>query len=461
MIAGNKIGTDVTGAVALGNAGDGVNVQSSSGNTIGGSGAVEADIISANGNPNYGDRLRHPAFERVRYPGRGKHHRHRSDRNDGFGQWTGGRRNRCRPRYGATDNTIGGTTASAGNLITDNDAAGVVVTDNGGLGNDMAVGNQITANRIFGNTGQAIDLDDDGVTENSTVPRLGANMLQNFPIIVTTASGQLLGWLGYSLPDASYRIDLYASAAYGPGGSGEAEDFLGSLEVTTNSRGDAIFDVPFAPPAGLPIVTATATDPQGDTSEVSALRQATLQAPSSSVLAVANQASAITAKPADAIAILDPDAGPLDPAWRLALSVSNGSLSLPAIAGLTGSGDGTASLSYSGGLLAVNEALEGLDLHSARRAPCTGYSFHLRDIRWRGFTRDWSRGNHDSIRRHRRCPCGRHDSRQRPRLAPPGDPGCQHRHWPDRNDRFRHPRFRRPDDRARKSPAGDRGFRVD
>ena len=37
-IAGNKIGTDVTGAVALGNAEDGVLIQSSSGNTIGGTG---------------------------------------------------------------------------------------------------------------------------------------------------------------------------------------------------------------------------------------------------------------------------------------------------------------------------------------------------------------------------------------------------------------------------------------
>ena len=192
------------------------------------------------------------------------------------------------------------------------------------------------------------------------MPRNGANNLLDFPIIVTTASGQLQGWLGYSLPDASYRIDLFASADYSPGGSGEADDFLGSLEVTTDSQGDAVFDVPYTPPVGLPIVTATATDPQGDTSEVSALRQTNLQSPSSSVLAAANRSNAITTDPANAIAIQDPDAGPLDPAWSLTLSVSNGSLSLPTIAGLTGSGDGTASLSYSGGLSAVNEALEGL-----------------------------------------------------------------------------------------------------
>ena len=42
--------------------------------------------------------------------------------------------------------------------------------------------------------------------------------------------------------------------------------------MTTDGQGQAVFDVPFTPPAGLPIVTATATDPQGNTSEVSGLR---------------------------------------------------------------------------------------------------------------------------------------------------------------------------------------------
>ncbi len=357
VIAGDKIGTDVTGAVALGNAEDGVFVQASSGNTIGGTGAGEADIISANGTKfGYGIQISSSSENLVEGSIIGTD----ATGTKALGNGQGGVEIDNSNGTGAIDNTIGGATAAAGNLITDNEAAGVIVTDNSGIGNDSVVGNQITANRIFGNTGQAIDLDDDGVTENSTTPRVGANMLQNFPIIVTTASGQLEGWLAYSLPDAIYRIDLYASADYGPGGSGEAEDYLGSLDVTTDSRGDAVFDVPFASPAGLPIVTATATDPQGDTSEVSALRQTTLQSPSSTVLAVANQANAITTTPADVIAIRDPDAGPLDPAWSLTVTVSNGSLSLPAIAGVTGSGDGTASLSYSGTLSALNEALDGL-----------------------------------------------------------------------------------------------------
>jgi len=161
---------------------------------------------------------------------------------------------------GSSDNTIGGTTAVAGNLITDNGGPGVVV---GNTTADTSVGNQITANRIFGNTGQAIDLGDDGVTEDGTAPRQGPNNLQNFPILVMTADGQTEGWLGGSEPETTYRIDVFAGAAYGPGGSGEAQDYLGSLEVTTDASGGVSFAVPFTAPAGVPILTATATDPQG------------------------------------------------------------------------------------------------------------------------------------------------------------------------------------------------------
>ena len=78
----------------------------------------------------------------------------------------------------------------------------------------------------------------------------GTEQLQNSPIIVTTAAGRIQGWLGGSTPDTTYRIDVFASAALRPGGAGEAEDYLGSLEVTTDSQGQAFFDVPFTPPAG-------------------------------------------------------------------------------------------------------------------------------------------------------------------------------------------------------------------
>ena len=89
----------------------------------------------------------------------------------------------------------------------------------------------------------------------------------------------LEGWLGGSTPDTTYRIDVFASAGFATSGAGQAEVYLGSLEVTTDASGQAGFEVPYAPPPGLPVVTATATDPLGNTSEVSAVRRADLQAP--------------------------------------------------------------------------------------------------------------------------------------------------------------------------------------
>ena len=51
VVAGNKIGTDVTGTVALGNSSSGVEVDAGcSGNTIGGTTAGAGNVISANGN---------------------------------------------------------------------------------------------------------------------------------------------------------------------------------------------------------------------------------------------------------------------------------------------------------------------------------------------------------------------------------------------------------------------------
>jgi hypothetical protein len=257
---------------------------------------------------------------------------------------------------GSTDNTIGGTTAVSGNLITNNGGPGVEVSGY------ASVGNQITANTIFANTAEAFALGDNGatVTDNLSSPSQGPNDFQNDPVIVTTAGGQLQGALWGSLPDTTFRVDLFAGAAYNASGSGEAQDYLGSLEVTTNGQGQAVFDVPYTPPAGLPIVTATATDPSGNTSEVSALRQATLEAPSPSIRDVANQPLAFMTESGDGIAIEDPDAGPLDPDWSVTLSVSEGTLILSSTDGLTGSGDGTGSLSYSGPLSALDGALNGL-----------------------------------------------------------------------------------------------------
>src|SRR5262249_32888505 len=175
-----------------------------------------------------------------------------------------------------------------------------------------------------------------------------------------TGDGRLRGWLGSHSPDTPFRIEFFASAAYGPAGSGEAEDFLGALAVTTDARGQAVFDVPFTPPTGLPIVTATATAPQGAPSEVSALRQGSFQVPTQAARVVPGRPLIFSISSADAIGLQDPQAGPFDLMWDLTVSVSTGTLTLSGTAGLTGSGDGTGSLSYRGPLSALDAALAGM-----------------------------------------------------------------------------------------------------
>jgi len=359
IVAGNFIGTDVTGTRSLGIAGDGVFLAGgASSNWIGanpnGGTAVgdERNVISGNGSDGVqiydGSNDNVVAGNEIGTDSTGI----ASLPNGGAGIVIG---------QSSSNNTIGGTAAAAGNLVTDNSGAGVAVTG-------YSVGNQITANRIFDNTGQAIDLGNDGVTDNSTSPRQGPNNLQNFPIIVTTADGQTEGWLGGSESDSTYRIDVFASAGHGPGGAGEAQDFLGSLEETTDATGQLTFAVPFTAPSGLPIITATATDPRGNTSEVTAARHASFQSPARTIRLAPDQRVVFSSASSDGITLQDPEAGPLNLVWDLTLSVAAGTLTLSATAGLAGTGDGTGSLAYSGPLSTLNAALDGMTF-----APPPGY----------------------------------------------------------------------------------------
>jgi hypothetical protein len=355
VVAGNLIGTDLTGNLSMGNGQVGVEpafgasfnwigvnpnggVEKDEGNIISGNGYAGVHIFGGDDNVVAGNEIGTDTTGTLSLP------------NTLFG---------IDIVADSKNNTIGGATAASGNLITNNAGPGVVVGyDQQTL--DISIGNQITANRIFGNKGQSIDLGDDGVTYNDPSPRPGPNNFQHFPVIVAIANGQLQGWLWGSTSDTTFRIDVFASSAYGPGGAGEAEDYLGSMEVTTDSQGQITFNLPFIAPAGLPIITATATDPQGNTSEVSASRRASLKLPPPSIRVLPDQPLIFSTASGDGIMIQDPDAGPLDPIWDLALSVTSGTLMLAGTTGLTGHGDGTGSLSYSGHLSALDAALNGL-----------------------------------------------------------------------------------------------------
>ncbi len=183
---------------------------------------------------------------------------------------------------------------------------------------------------------------------------------QNFPVLVRTAGGGLRGWFGGTTPDTTIPVEFFASAGYGLGGAGQADVVLGSIEATTNDQGQAEFDVPFTAPAGFPVITATATDSQGNTSQLSAERQATFDVSQEYVRIVPGQPLVLSSQAGNSISLHEPQAGPLDPEWNLMLSVPTGTLTLSSLAGLAGSGNGASTLSYSGALSNLNAALDGL-----------------------------------------------------------------------------------------------------
>lgn len=161
------------------------------------------------------------------------------------------------------DLTLGGLAPGAGNVITGSTFAGV----------RLASGqrNALLRNRIYGNVEYPIDLGPiEGPNPNDPVDLdAGPNGGQNHPEIVSAVDSegslQIAGVLR-SRPDTEYRIEYFQAPACHASGFGEATAFLGAGQVVTDAQGEAVLAANFiAPSTG--VVTATATDPLGNTSE--------------------------------------------------------------------------------------------------------------------------------------------------------------------------------------------------
>jgi hypothetical protein len=158
---------------------------------------------------------------------------------------------------------IGGTAPGQGNVLSLN-VVGIVV--------DSGTGNTIRGNQIQGSDLLGIDLDGDGVTANDPLDAdTGPNNLQNYPVL--TVAGAIAGTIQGTLdsaPSTQYEVDFYASYACNLSGYGEGARYLGSTTVTTSGSGHAAF-APVVPGfTANESITATATDPGGNTSEFSA-----------------------------------------------------------------------------------------------------------------------------------------------------------------------------------------------
>jgi len=260
IVQGNLIGTDITGTAAVGNQ-IGVYIASGAGsNLIGGTTASAANVIS--GNTSYG----------VNITGTG------TTANLVQGNLIGTDVHGTAPLANLVDgvkidscavnNSIGGTGAGAGNSIAYNPKGVVVV----GI---ASTGNAIESNSIFSNTALGIDLNDDGVTPNTPGgPHAGPNDLQNYPVLTGVVFGgnnvTIHGTLN-SAANAAFRLEFFSNPACDPSGHGQGRSFLGFQNVSTDASGNVSFNAGFS--ATNAQVTATATDPAGNTSEFSACGQ--------------------------------------------------------------------------------------------------------------------------------------------------------------------------------------------
>jgi len=176
-------------------------------------------------------------------------------------------------KAGASTSTIGGPSAGQANNISYNTGNGIRVIGGASLNN------RVQHNSIYGNSGLGIDLGTSGVTLNdSGDPDAGPNQLQNFPVLTgaTSATHLITGRLN-SMPAHGYTIEFFVSPAGScdPSNHGEGKKFIGSTTLVTNALGNAVFS--FTSPAGFSagqVITATATDGWGSTSEFSVCRVA-------------------------------------------------------------------------------------------------------------------------------------------------------------------------------------------
>ena len=258
FVRGNFIGTDVTGTLDLGNGSFGVTIVfGASNNTIGGVTAGASNVISGN---NLG------GIEILDAETTGNMVQGNFIGADVTGTAPLGNMDGVGIGFGASNNTIGGTASGAGNTIAFNSRDGVFVPPSSGTG--IA----ILSNSIFSNAVLGIDVGAFGVTPNDPGDAdTGANNLQNFPVLASATSGRttIKGTLN-STANTEFRLEFFANTACDPSGHGEGETFLGSTAVTTDGTGNGSFSVSLGTtvPVGQ-FITSTATDPDNNTSEFS------------------------------------------------------------------------------------------------------------------------------------------------------------------------------------------------
>ncbi|HEY9171011.1 MAG TPA: Calx-beta domain-containing protein, partial [Verrucomicrobiae bacterium] len=266
IVQGNFIGTDDTGKLDRGNSTDGIYVTGAAGNLLGGSGAGEGNRIVFNSD---GIELNGLGASLNRVLG------------NCIGTDEGGFANQANSGAGVNisgnsrTNTIGGLGGGEANQIAFNTGDGVFVA--------AGTNNTVRGNAIYENGGLGIDLGSNGVTANDNGdPDTGANQLQNFPLLTAatnTPTHTVIAGTLNSRPNLTYAVDIYSSFAPDPTGYGEGRTYLGTTNLTTGANSNAAFTLQLPTPATGRYLTATATDPFGNTSEFSPALRAVSEVP--------------------------------------------------------------------------------------------------------------------------------------------------------------------------------------
>jgi CSLREA domain-containing protein len=167
---------------------------------------------------------------------------------------------------GVDGSIIGGTEPGAANTIAYNCGQGIQFDF--GPNHWPILGNSIHSNLGLGISfagGTPVE-NDDGDADT------GSNDLQNHPVItsaVASAGSVTVSGTLNSMPSSAFRLEFFASEFCDASGHGEGQQFIGTIDVTTDATGNASFGpLTFAAPDNAEI-TATATDPDGNTSEFS------------------------------------------------------------------------------------------------------------------------------------------------------------------------------------------------
>ena len=258
-IQGNYIGVDITGDTALSNTRWGIVLNSGAMTNIqiGGTAAGAGNVISGNeastGGLFIGGHASGTVIEGNRI-GVG------ATTNTALGtvQAAG-----IRVQASATNTRIGGTAAGAGNIIARNGSVGVTIVGN-------TSGTTIQGNAIYGNNGLAIDLGGDGATTNDGALTNGQpNQLMDTPVLANANlvgnDLTLSGYVGSAAGQATFansRVEFFKTTA-------SSSVFLGALTTDSSGNFSGTLDVTGLGLLQSDAIIATATEPNGNTSEFS------------------------------------------------------------------------------------------------------------------------------------------------------------------------------------------------